>query len=162
MRPGAELSITQACTVAAVVGLRLSVRTYPDGDPVRDAGQLALIERFRVRLPPRAGWQTEVPMPLPGDRRAWDARIVIGGRRAGCEAEMQLLDLQALERRLALKLRDGDVDMLLLIVANTVRNREVLRLHREQLRSLLPLDSREILASLRAGSLPRESGIVVL
>lgn len=157
-----NLSITQACTVAAVVGLRLSVRTYPDGDPVRDAGQLALIERFRVRLPPRAGWQTEVPMPLPGDRRAWDARIVIGGRRAGCEAEMQLLDLQALERRLALKLRDGDVDMLLLIVANTVRNREVLRLHREQLRSLLPLDSREILASLRAGSLPRESGIVVL
>ena len=56
-------------------------------------------------------------MPIPGDRRAWDARVVIDGRRAGCEVEMQLLDLQALERRLALKLRDGDVDILLLVVA---------------------------------------------
>ncbi len=56
-------------------------------------------------------------MAIPGDRRAWDARIVVGGRRAGCEAEMQLLDLQALERRLALKLRDGDVEILLLVVA---------------------------------------------
>ena len=101
-------------------------------------------------------------MPIPGDRRAWDARVVIGGRRAGCEVEMQLLDLQALERRLSLKLRDGDVDILLLVVPNTVRNRTFLRLHGEELRSLLPIDTREVLASLRAGSLPRASGIIVL
>ena len=101
-------------------------------------------------------------MPIPGDRRAWDARVVIGGRRAGCEAEMQLLDLQALERRLALKLRDGEVDILLLVVPGSVRNRQVLRLHREELRALLPLDTREVLASLRAGSLPAQSGIVIL
>jgi len=157
-----NLSLAQACAAASVVGLRLSVRAYPDGDPIRDAGQAALLERFRLRLPPIARWQTEVPMPIPGDRRAWDAGVVIAGRRAGCEAEMQLLDLQALERRLALKLRDGDVDQLLLIVADTVRNRSVLRLHREELRTLLPLDAREILASLRAGSLPPASGIVVL
>jgi transcriptional regulator with XRE-family HTH domain len=157
-----NLSLAQACAAAAVVGLRLSVRAYPDGDPIRDAGQAALLERFHLRLPTRAGWQTEVPMPIPGDRRAWDARVVIDGRRAGCEAEMQLLDLQALERRLALKLRDGDVDILLLVVPSTVRNRQFLRLHREQLRSLLPLGTREVLASLRAESLPAQSGIVIL
>ena len=156
-----NLSLAQACTAAAVVGLRLSVRAYPDGDPIRDAGQ-GIAGAVSPAPPPRAGWRTEVPMPIPGDRRAWDARVVIGARRAGCEAEMQLIDLQALERRLALKVRDGDVDILLLVVPNLVRNQHVLRLHREELRSLLPLDSREVLASLRAGSLPTASGIVVL
>ena len=73
-----------------------------------------------------------------------------------------MVDLQALERRHALKVRDGGVDLLLLVVADTIRNRSVLRMHREQLRALLPLDSRDVLASLRAGQLPRESGIVVL
>ena len=157
-----NLSLVLACTVAAVVGLRLSVRAYPDGDPIRDAGQAAQLERLRLRVPTGAGWQTEVPMPIPGDRRAWDARIVIGDRRAGCEVEMQLLDLQALERRLSLKLRDGDVDIMLLVVPNTLRNRAFLRLHREELRTLLPLDTREVLASFRAGALPHASGIVVL
>ena len=124
---GAEFSLVQATAAAAVVGLQLSVRAYPDGDPIRDAGQSALLDRFRARLPPTAGWATEVPMPIPGDRRAWDARVVIDGRRAGCEAEMQLLDLQALERRpRPSQLRDRDVDILLLVVADTVRNRHVL------------------------------------
>jgi hypothetical protein len=93
-------------------------------------------------LPAGAGWQTEVPMNIPGDHRAWDAPVVIAGRRAGCEAETQLFDLQAFERRLTLKLRDGDVDILILVVADTVRNRSVLRTYREQLRPLLPLDTR--------------------
>ena len=157
-----NLGIDQACRAASVVGLRLSLKTYPDGDPLRDAGQLALLERFRARLPAAARWQTEVPMPIPGDARAWDAVVSLGPRHAGCEAEVRLLDLQALERRLALKVRDGGVDLLLLVVADTIRNRSVLRMHREQLRALLPLDSRDVLASLRAGQLPRESGIVVL
>jgi transcriptional regulator with XRE-family HTH domain len=157
-----NLSMLQACQAGAAVGLRVSLRTYPDGDPIRDAGGQALLERFRARLPAGAGWQTEVPMNIPGDRRAWDARVVIAGRRAGCEAETQLFDLQAFERRLTLKLRDGDVDILILVVADTVRNRSVLRTYREQLRPLLPLDTREILASLAAGALPVRNGIVIL
>ena len=59
-------------------------------------------------------------MPIAGDLRAWDAVITLAGRRAGCEAETAgLTDIQALERRLALKLRDGDVDVLILVVADT-------------------------------------------
>jgi hypothetical protein len=41
-------------------------------------------------------------------------------------------------------------------------NREVLRRHREELRGLLPLDTREVLRCLRRGRLPGANGIVVI
>ena len=158
----ASLTIDQTCRAGFAVGLRLGARMYPDGDPVRDAPQLRLLDRFHVKVPPEAGWQTEVPMAIAGDLRAWDAVIKLAGRRAGCEAETRLADIQALERRLALKLRDGSVDVLILIVADTANNRAVLRAHREALRSLLPLDGRQILASLAQGRLPEANGLIVL
>ncbi len=132
------------------------------GIRVRDRAQLALLERFRARLPPTAIWSTEVPLPIPGDRRAWDACIAVGGRRAGCEAETRLTDVQALERRLALKVRDGEVDLLLLIVSDTAANRQMLALHRGALRTLLPLDGRDVLQSLGSGRLPEASGLLVI
>jgi hypothetical protein len=157
-----DVAFGQASRAATAVGLRLDVRCYPDGDPVRDAGQLALLERFRRRLPPGTRWDTEVPLPIPGDRRAWDALVGLRGRRAGCQGETKLGDLQALERRLRLKLRDGAVDVLIVIVADTVSNRRILEAHRDVLRSLLPLDGRQVLASLRVGELPDRNGLVVL
>ncbi len=157
-----DLTFGQAARAGTAVGLRLGARLYPDGDPVRDRAQLALLERFRARLPPGAIWTTEVPLPIPGDRRAWDACVVLRDRRAGCEAETRLADVQALERRLALKLRDGAVDLLILIVSDTAANRRVLALHREDLRSLLPLDGRDLLRSLGAGRLPEASGLLVI
>jgi hypothetical protein len=133
----ATLSLEQACRAGAALGLALSVSAYPDGSPVRDAGQLRLESRLRVVIHREIGWQTEVPMPIPGDRRAWDVVLAAGGRRAGCECEQRLGDIQALERRLALKLRDGAVDVLILVVADTAWNRRVVREHREALRGLL-------------------------
>jgi transcriptional regulator with XRE-family HTH domain len=157
-----DLTFEQACRAAAAVGLRLSVRTYPDGDPARDGPQLALLERFRRRLPRECRWSTEVPLPMAGDRRAWDGVAELRGQRAGCEAETHPRDVGALERRLSLKLRDGGVDILILILADTVGNRRLLEAHREALRPLLPLDSRQVLASLRSDHLPSAGGIVVL
>jgi transcriptional regulator with XRE-family HTH domain len=156
------LSFDQACRAGLAVGLRLGARLYPDGDPVRDRAQLALLERFRRRLPPDARWRTEVPLPITGDRRAWDGLLALDGRRAGCEAETRLTDLQALERRLALKVRDGQVDLLILLVSDTRWNREALRAHREALRALLPLDGRDVLRALASGRLPEASGVLVL
>ena len=158
----ATVSFVQASRAAAAVGLRLSLRTFPDGDPVRDVGQLRLLERFRALLPSGAAWRTEVPLPMPGDRRAWDATVGMLGRRAGCEAETKVNDIQAMERKLALKLRDGEVDVLIVIVADTVANRDALDRHREELRALLPLDTREILRCLRVGRLPSASGLMVI
>jgi len=158
----ADLTFDQASRAAAAVGLRLYARTNPDGDAVRDAAQLALLERFRARLPPGTRWRTEVPLPLPGDRRAWDGVAERNGRRAGCEAETRLRDVQALDRRLALKERDGDVDIVILILADTAANRRGLDAHREVLRTRLPLDGRAILESFRAAELPAASGVIVL
>ncbi len=157
-----DLTFDQVARAGIAVGLRLGARLYPDGDPLRDRAQLALLERFRARLPPTAVWSTEVPLPIPGDRRAWDACIAVGGRRAGCEAETRLTDVQALERRLALKVRDGEVDLLLLIVSDTAANRQMLALHRGALRTLLPLDGRDVLQSLGSGRLPEASGLLVI
>jgi transcriptional regulator with XRE-family HTH domain len=156
------LSIDQACRVGLAVGLRLGARLYPDGDPIRDAAQLRLLERLRRRLPSGAGWVTEVPLPIPGDRRAWDAVVHLGSRRAGCEAETRLSDVQALERRLARKARDGGVDVVILVLADTAHNRAVLAAHRESLRGLLPLDGNGVLRALRGGRLPEANGIVLL
>lgn len=156
------ISLDQLSRAAAALGLRVSVRLYPDGDPVRDAGQLAVLERFQGRLPSGVSWRTEVPLPIAGDRRAWDGVASSAGRRIGCEVETRPRDVQALERRLALKARDGDVDCVLLILAETRHNRQFLDLHRSQLRTLLPLDSRAVLATMAAGRLPAASGIVVL
>jgi hypothetical protein len=156
------LTFDQAARSAAAVGLRLTLKTYPDGDPARDAAHLGLAERFRRRLPRGAIWRTEVPMPIPGDRRAWDGAAILLGRSAGCELEMRLGDLQALERRIVPKQRDSGVDVVILVIADTRHNRRMLALHRDDLRGLLPLDSRQVLDAFRRGELPERSGIVTV
>ena len=45
-----DLSIAMATQLQAVLGLRLSVRSYPDADPIRDAGQVRLLEAFAARI----------------------------------------------------------------------------------------------------------------
>lgn len=157
-----KLTVDQASRAAAAVGLRVTLKTYPDGDPARDAAQLGLAERFHRRLPAGSAWRTEVPLPIPGDRCAWDGVAILLGQTAGCELEMRLGDVQALERRVALKQRDGEVDVVILVIADTKHNRQMLELHRDPLRGLLPLDSRQVLARFRVGRLPEESGIVLL
>lgn len=156
------LTIEQAARACAAVGLRLIVRAVPGGDPALDAGQLALLERFRRQLPETVHLRTEVPLPIPGDRRAWDGFIQIDDVDIGVEAEARIQDAQAVERRCALKRRDGGVAIVILLVADTASNSRMLALHREALRSSFPLDTRPVMAALRAGRAPGASGIVVL
>lgn len=149
----------------SVLGLDLVLKAYPAGDPIRDRAQLALLERFRARLHPSLRWRTEVPLPIEGDLRAWDAEV--RGRqprpwRLRVEAETNAADGQALERKLTLKLRDDPDGHLVLLLADTRANRVALRVLRAGLRNLLPLDTRSILAALAAGHDPGASGIVIL
>ena len=157
-----RLTFDQACRAGMAVGLRIGARAYPVGDPVRDAGQLRLLERFVSLLPALARVDREAALPLPGDLRAWDALVSLDGRRAGCEAETHLRDIQALERKLSAKLRDGGVDILLLVVSDTAYNRSVLADHRETLRALLPLDGLDIRRALRNGRLPARNGLILV
>jgi hypothetical protein len=84
--------------MGAVVGFELSAHAYPSGAPLRDQAHAALLERLRRRLHPGLRWATEIPLPNPGDLRAWDALISGAGFRIGTEAETQARDGQELER----------------------------------------------------------------
>jgi hypothetical protein len=156
-----RVSIPELGAWCSVVGLDLAFRTYPAGDPIRDRPQLALLERFHGRLQPGLGWRTEVPLGIAGDLRAWDAVIRGRGWRIAVEAETVLDDIQACERRLALKRRDGDVDHVILLIADTARNRQALRSAPAAFADL-PLRTREVMAALGQGRDPGGSGIVIL
>jgi transcriptional regulator with XRE-family HTH domain len=157
-----RVGLRQLILVSEALGLDLSVRLYPVGDPIRDRAQRSLLERLRGQLHPALGWQTEVLLGLPGDSRAWDAVIRCPEGPIAVEAETRLYDVQALERKIALKRQDSGIDHVVLLVADTKTNRRVLRAARESLRSAFPLDGRVILASLAAGHRPGASGIVLL
>jgi transcriptional regulator with XRE-family HTH domain len=157
-----ELTIAQLSRACAAVGLQLHARALPGTGRALDAGQLALLGRLRARLPTSIAVRTEVPIPLPGDRRAWDAVLGLDPDDTPVEAEARLRDLQALGRRSALKLRDAGMRVMVLLVSDTSHNRRMLELYREDLLASYPLDTRQVMASLRVGKTPPESGIVVL
>jgi transcriptional regulator with XRE-family HTH domain len=144
------------------VGLELSARAFPGGTPVRDAAQLALLGRFRTRLHSSLGWRTEVPLPIAGDQRAWDALIVADGWRFGVEAETAPLDAQALVRRLSLKARDGRVDGVILVLPRTRRAATFVRVGSESLAPSFPGSEARTMELLAQGRRPPESAIVRL
>ena len=149
----------------AVVGLDLSIKAYPAGDPIRDRAQLALLERFRTRIHPSLRWRTEVPLPIEGDLRAWDAEVRPQAPerwRVRVEAETRVADGQALERKLALKRRDDPGGHVILLISDTRSNRVTMRAIREGLRDAFPLDTRELLWALGHGSEPGGSGIAIM
>jgi transcriptional regulator with XRE-family HTH domain len=150
--------------MADAVGLDLPLRAFPAGDPLRDAAQLRLLGRFEASLGAGWSWRHEVPFPIPGDKRAWDSegthvvtRLVIDS-----EAETRLGDAQALVRRISLKRRDGQAGRLVLVVADTRNNREVLRSAAREFAAAFPVDARRGIAKLREGIDPGADVLLVL
>jgi transcriptional regulator with XRE-family HTH domain len=155
------VSIRRLAIVASVLGLRLSVRVYPVGLPLRDAAQLALLERLRQLLHPSLAWRTEVPLPIDGDLRAWDASISGRDWTAHVDAETRIRDAQSLTRRVALKQRDTPTDRVILLIADSRTNRSILRSLGAPLVADAMSGSR-LLGALRAGQDPGGSGVVLL
>jgi len=147
--------------VFAVLGRRLSVKGYPVGEPLRDAGHLGLLNRFNARVPPVWRRDLESTMPISGDLRAWDERLN-GPVSIGVDAETRPNDLQDLTRRMAAKQRDSGTARMILLLADTHWNRELLRRQLPLLRQTFPLDTREVLTALAAGRDPGGNGIVVI
>ena len=164
-----EVSLATVARIAAVLGLDVALRLYPCSDPIRDAAHVALLQRLRAVCHPSLVWRTEVPLPLSGDRRAWDA-VISGARstgpmpriRIGIEAETRPNDVQALDRKLALKERDGDVERVILLLSDTRNNRDFVRGPGATLRARFPLDGRQALAHLAAGTDPGANALVLL
>jgi transcriptional regulator with XRE-family HTH domain len=147
--------------LAASVGLDLAVKSFPAGDPLRDAAQTRLVAWFGRGLHPTLRWATEVPLPIAGDRRAWDGFVAGVGWRFGVEAETQPVDEQALLRKLALKERDGRVDGVILLVPDTHRSRTFLRASSPMLAARFPANRRAVLRALARGERPDGSAVVV-
>jgi hypothetical protein len=156
------LSIVDASRTLACVGLDLSVRAYPAGKGIRDVAQLALIAHLKSLVERWWDWRTEVPVPLPGDPRAWD--VVLNGAtvRIGVEAESRMRDIQALDRRVMLKHRDSGLDRVVILVAASRTNRTILREIGDSIRSNYPIPSRQALEALVRGRDPGGNAIVVL
>jgi transcriptional regulator with XRE-family HTH domain len=155
------VTIQTLCRIGAVVGLELSIRFYPGPSPVRDVRSAEIMAEFARHLAPPLVLRTEVPLPIPGDQRAWDGMIVgTTAKRAGVEVETEVHDAQALERRIALKQRDGETPVVILVLADTRRNRAAVRAGWGTLGPRFPARGAEILVALGAGQVPVESGIV--
>lgn len=158
--------VRHLAAMGAAVGLDIRVHAYPGPDPIRDAGQVRLLERFRAWLPPELGFRTEVPLPIPGDLRAWDAYLTglrpVAETRSTVpvEAETRFTDTQATTRRLARKQRDSDEPYLILVVADTRSNRAAVAAARASLGSEFPISARAAIAALRRGEHPGGSALV--
>ncbi len=157
-----EASLRMLTVTFAVLGMRLSARPYPEGSPLRDAAHARLLDRLRRLLAPSMRLRLEVPLRGTHQLRAWDAELVTTSDTCKVEAETALHDLQATDRKIALKMADDGVDRVILLVAQTRRNRRVLGEFRELTRARYPLDTRSVVRELRAGRLPQQSGIILL
>lgn len=163
-----SLTFEDVARYGAGVGLRLHARLYPEGDPLRDAGQARVLGRFGAELPPSVRFPLEVPVTRaadtrPADIRAWDGVVTGHGCIDAVEAETRFVDAQATVRRIMLKARDDDVVRhIILLLPDTSTNRRSMRAAREILRDTFPLDTREALRHLRRGECPGANAIVIL
>jgi transcriptional regulator with XRE-family HTH domain len=160
--------VERIAAIASVLGLEASLRLFPNGDPIHDRAHVALLERLHARCHRSLVWRTEVPLPVAGDLRAWDALIrgthpvTANQWRVGVEAETRPNDVQALDRRLALKERDGGADWTILLLLASRHNRSLLAAHGSVIRTRFPLEGRRALELLGAGAPLGSNALIVL
>jgi transcriptional regulator with XRE-family HTH domain len=150
--------------IASVLGLSPSLRLYPGAVPVRDAGQSRRLLRFLEFVRRPLSYRIEAALPSRADwpeQRAWDAVLEGGHERTAIELEMRLRDIQALRRRIDLKLRDDPTEHFLLLVADTRNNRRVLAEFEGLFADLPRLRPTVLQAALAAGRHPG-TGIVLV
>ncbi len=105
--------------------------------------------------------RTEVPVPIEGDRRSADAVIDTPRFAALVEAETRIGDIQALERRISLKQRDLGLARVILLVADTRHNRDVIA-RVPAVRERFPVTTRACLAALLRGRDPGGDALVII
>lgn len=145
----------------AVVGLDVSLRTFPAADPLRDVGQLRLLERFARLVGDGWEWRSEVPVSTdPRDRRAFDAVIRRNTSEAAVEAVVRLVDAQGQVRPILAKQLTSGIGTVVLVLADTRHNHLAVTAGAATLGSAFPIGSRPALASLRRGLPPEANAIV--
>jgi len=156
------ITFDDVATAAAVLGRELGANLYPAGEPIRDKGHQALIGRFRAVL--NSAWRVaaEVPLPTPGDRRAWDLLLRIPGQIVGVECETRLRDIQAFVRRIRERELDGGADAIVIVLAESAHNRRLLAGLLEALGPRYSSSPRRTFRPLREGKPLAGSGVVLI
>jgi transcriptional regulator with XRE-family HTH domain len=156
-----EPTFSQLCRWAAVVGLDASLRTFPAGDPLRDIGQLRLLDRFGQLIGAAWDWRSEVPVTAdPRDRRAFDAVIRGASGMAAVEAIVRLVDIQGQVRPIIAKQSAAAIGCVILVLADTRQNRIAAAAGAPTLEPAFPIGSRRALAAVRGGLVPEGNAIV--
>lgn len=143
----------------AAVGLVVRVGLFPLGSPVRDAGQLRVLNRLQPHIGPGWRWVVEMSVRVD-DLRAFDAGVIRRGCRVGFDVWARVRDVQAQARASSQKQLDGGVDRLILVFGDTDANRRAVRAAGEALRRAFPLGTRRVLTALREDRDPGANGIV--
>ena len=156
-----SVGIGQLMRHAAVVGLVLRADLLPIGAPMRDAGQLKVLNRLEPNVGPPYRWVLEM-LVGPHDLRAFDAGALQPGCRVGLDVWSRVRDVQAQARASQRKQLDAGVDRLILVFGDTSANRRAVREAGAALRRAFPISSRRVLAALRAGRDPGDNGIVFI
>lgn len=148
---------------AVAVGMRARIKVYPEGPPIRDAGQIALIRAFRVRLGPNAQkLLLEQRVTLnPSDIRAFDATLDIPPG-IGLEFVTRFHDCQAQVRAALLKQRDSGLGRLIIVVKDTHANRRAIAAAADVILTTFPLGTRAVMVALKEGRDPGANGLVFI
>ena len=161
-----DVGIIQLSEMASVLGYELSVGLHPVGDAVRDKGQLAVGKRFDAQLSKVWSVTDETLLPGAGEERAWDKLLRLVGSRppylVGADIETRVHDVQALTRRTRGRERDGMVDAILIVLADSAHNRRMVDELRRSLGADYATSPRAILAALRSGKRLVGSGVVLV
>lgn len=156
-----DLGVIELGRLGASVGLDISVKAYAGQSVLRDAGQVALLNRFHEAIGDGFRWRPEA-MVAPGDQRAFDVLLGLPPRCAAVEALTRLRDVQSQIRSVMAKQETARIAVLILVIAATHTNRRALREAGAVLREAFPLSTRAVLGSLRRGEIPGANGIVLI
>ena len=151
-----SLTVLETCRLGSVLGLDAAVRLFPGGMPIRDAAHANRLRRLLASARAPLTYRFEVPLPSNGrfEPRAWDAILFGGETRTAIELEMRLRDIQALERRQALKRRDDPTEHFLLVLAGSAANRRILNELENTLMGLSQLRQADVRRALASGRHP--------
>ena len=162
--PGLEV----ANRLATACGLQIWLRLFPaDGITLRDSGQLAMATAIVKAAHRDYRCRIEVPIGIPGDRRAHDLVMELPVETLALELERGFADLQAQVRAAQLKREalaaHSDRPVRLVIAApDTPAIRRMLRDRAPLLASTFQVPSRAIWRSIRTGRPIGGDGILLV
>jgi transcriptional regulator with XRE-family HTH domain len=148
-------TLTTIAAAAEAVGLDLVCQTYPGHGPsLRDSGQLALAERLRAIASPE--WRVALEEPAGDHGEATDVVFRGSTEIIAIEIERLILDWQGQYRRASTKRawlaeRTGVPVRLVIVIADTARNRAAMAMHLPLIRTVVPIGSRAVLSAIRSG-----------